>query len=137
MTELAQTSNVPFRAGLLGIQFETNFESRFGVFPQFVTFMTHFAAPDWPLFGYVMEAYLRGRVTAQAGPGLRLAQAATAQEETSKILADHSLSELLSEPGRAARPLAPILEAKSRQLLATIQARAEEIGFRRQADGMA
>jgi len=129
LTELAQTLNAPIRAGLLGIQFETNFESRFGIFPQFVTYATHFAAPDWPLFDYVMDAYLRGRVTSQAGPGLRLAQETTVQEETSKILADHSLGELLAEKGPKARPLAPILEAKSRQLLAIIQARLRKSDF--------
>ena len=117
------------RAGLLGIQFETNFESRFGIFPQFVTYATHFAAPDWPLFDYVMDAYLRGRVTVQAGPGLRLAQTTTVQEEISKILADHSLGELLAEKGQKARPLAAILEAKSKQLLAIIQARLGKTDF--------
>ena len=35
----------------------------------------------------------------------------------------------MSEPGRAARPLAPILEAKSRQLLAVIQARLRKSDF--------
>ena len=129
LTELTMPMNVLFRAGLLGIQFETNSESRYGIFPQFVTYTTHFAAQEWPLFDYVMGAYLRGRVSLQAGPGLRLAQTTSAQEEISKVLADHSLAELLADGGREKWPLSSILEAKSKQLLALIQSRLGEKDF--------
>ena len=129
LTELGQAGNVMFRAGLLGIRFETNFESRFGIFPQFVTHATHLAAPDWPLLDYVLDAYLRGRVTSQSGPGLRLAQSTSVQEEISKIMADHSLTELLTAAGRERWPLSSILEAKSKQLLAIIQAALGEKNF--------
>ena len=129
LTEQTMPMNALFRAGLLGIQFETNSESRFGIFPQFVTYATHFAASDWPLLDYVIEAYLRGRVSVQAGPGLRLAQTTTIQEETSKILTDHSLTELLAESGREKWPLSFILEAKSKQLLALIQSKLGQKDF--------
>jgi hypothetical protein len=122
LTESVPAANARFRAGLFGIQFETNSETRFGIFPEFVSHAVHVDAPDWPLFDYVLESYLRGRVTAQAGPGLRLAQATTVQEEISKILAERSLAELLKEGERRALPLASILEAKSKQLLAVVQA---------------
>ncbi|MCX6563356.1 MAG: hypothetical protein NTU60_07090 [Candidatus Aminicenantes bacterium] len=129
LTELTMPMNVLFRAGLLGIQFEMNSESRFGIFPQFVTYATHFAAPDWPLLDYVIEAYLRGRVSVQAGPGLRLFQTTTIQEEISKVLADHSLAELLAAGDRERWPLPSILEAKSKQLLALIQSKLGQKDF--------
>ena len=129
LTELTMPMNVLFRAGLLGIQFETNSESRFGIFPQFVTYTTHFAAPDWPLLDYVIEAYLRGRVSVQAGPGLRLFQTTSIQEEISKVLAGHSLAELLAAGDREKWPLPSILEAKSKQLLALIQSKLGQKDF--------
>jgi ABC-type transport system involved in multi-copper enzyme maturation permease subunit len=121
LTEQARPINAMLRAGFLGIRFETNSESRFGIFPDFVTYTTYFAAPRWPLFNYVLDAYLRGRVSAQSGPGLRLAQTTSLQEEVSKILAKHSLAEILSEGSQGKWPLPSILEAKSKQLLALIQ----------------
>jgi len=123
LTEQTMAMNARFRAGLFGIQFETNSEPRYGIFPQFVTYATHFAAPEWPLLDFVVEAYLRDRVSVQAGPGLRLADSGSAQEEVSKIMAGHSLGELLADGGRERWPLSTILEAKSKELLALIQSR--------------
>jgi ABC-type transport system involved in multi-copper enzyme maturation permease subunit len=129
LTEQTMAMNIQFRAGLLGIQFETNSEPRYGIFPQFVTYATHFAAPEWPLFDYVMDAYLRGRVSVTAGPGLRLAQTSSVQEEISKIMADHSLAELLGDSSRERWPLSSILEAKSKQFLALIQSKLGQKDF--------
>lgn len=129
LTERTMAMNVRFRAGLFGIQFETNSESKYGVFPQFTTYATHYAAPDWPLFGYVIESYLRGRVGVQAGPGLRLFDTSSAQEEVSRIMAGHSLVEILADPSRSRWPLSSILEAKSKELLALIQSALGEADF--------
>ena len=123
LTEQVMAGGAMFRAGMMGILFETNSESKFGIFPQFVTYTTRFYIPDWPLFDYVIEAYLRGRVSVQAGPGLRLQQATTVQEDVSKILAAHSLTEILAGNGSERWPLTSILEAKSKQFLALIQSR--------------
>gem|GEM_PF-912755 len=123
LTEQTMAANIRQRAGLFGIRFETNSEARFGIFPQFVSYAANFAAPEWPLLDYVLEAYLRGRVGVGAGPGLRLAQTTSVQEEVSKILADHSLRELLAGGAPKRPPLPSILEAKSKQLLAVIQAK--------------
>jgi ABC-type transport system involved in multi-copper enzyme maturation permease subunit len=129
LTERTVGRGVPFRAGLFGIRFETNSESKFGIFPLFTTYARQFAAAEWPLFGYVIEAYLRGRITIQAGPGLRLAQSTSVQEEIARILTDHSLAELLTDPESGRWPLSSILEAKSRELLALIQAALGEQSF--------
>jgi ABC-type transport system involved in multi-copper enzyme maturation permease subunit len=123
LTEQTMAMNIQFRAGLLGILFETNSESRYGIFPQFVTYATHFAAPDWPLLDCVMETYLRARVSPQTGPGLRLAQTSSVQEEISKLMAGYSLAELLADIGREKWPLSSVIDSKSKQLLALIQAK--------------
>jgi len=110
------------RPGLLGIRFESNSESRYGIFPNFLTYTTHFAVSEWPLFGYVLETYLRGRVSTSFGPGLRAALGTSGQDEVFKTLMNHALADLLAESEQEGRQLTPILEAKGKQLMAVIQA---------------
>jgi len=129
LSEQTMAMNVQFRAGLLGILFETNSESRYGIFPQFATYATHFAAPDWPFLDCVIETYLRARVSLQVGPGLRLAQTSSVQEEISKLMAGRSLAELLADGNREKWPLSSVIEAKSKQLLALIQAKLDRKDF--------
>jgi ABC-type transport system involved in multi-copper enzyme maturation permease subunit len=122
LTETAFALPGLLRPGLLGIRFESNSESRYGIFPNFLTYTTHFAISDWPLFGYVLEAYLRGRVSSSLASGLRGMLGISGQDEVFKTLMNHALAELLTESEQEGRQLTPILEAKGKQLMAVIQA---------------
>jgi ABC-type transport system involved in multi-copper enzyme maturation permease subunit len=108
----------------LGLRIDSNFDAGFNIYPNFLTYASHFDIAEWPLFGYSMETYLRERVVLQAGGLMRIGLGNnTVQEEINKFLLDHSLSDALRPSGRVTWPEASILQEKGKALLILIRAK--------------
>jgi hypothetical protein len=110
----------------LGIQVDSNSESQFDIFPNFLAFTNHYDVAEWPLIGYATEAYIHERIGSQAGGLMRLAQGAlgtNVQDEINKYLMDHSLEDALKPEGHRSLPITQILREKGKTLLILIRAK--------------
>lgn len=110
-------------AAPLGLQVDSNSESSFNIFPNFLAFTTHYDIPEWPLLGFATESYVRERIGGQTAGMMRLALGNSAQDNINKYLTDHSLEDAVQTAGRGKEPVSQILQEKGKALLILIRAK--------------
>jgi len=123
--------------GLLGIQVETNSETRFGISPNYLSYTTSLDTPEWPLLGYAFETYLKEQAAPQALAATRaMVQGLLGQEGTNAYLLDHSLAEVLTDPRLGSLPVSSILQEKTKYLVLLIRSKLGAADFDERLAGL-
>ena len=113
----------------MAVTFQADIEPQFEIFPNFVTYTTYFSSSLWPVLHFALETYIRERYAAPLTLARRGGLGLTREEAINLDLKEHSLSELMEDSTQDAAIVQGALQAKSRMLLALLEAKSQDSDF--------
>ena len=113
----------------MAVSFQAEIEPKFELFPNFVSYTTFFSSPQWPVFNYAFESYLKERYVPPQAKTQRGSSGLTGEEEINLDLKKQSLFEMLEDSAQDADKVQGALQAKGQMLLALLEAKSADSDF--------
>ncbi|MCJ7581294.1 MAG: ABC transporter permease subunit, partial [Candidatus Aminicenantes bacterium] len=126
----AQTDSQGYIKGEgIAVSFQAEIESKFELFPNFVTYITYISSSQWPVLNFAFETYLRERYASPLTMGRRGGQGLSSEEEINLSIKGQSLSEMMGDLTLDASIIHGALQAKGRMLLTQLEASSADSNF--------